>query len=123
MVVSTTHSLSGVTEDCFHFTVGEEPSFESVSQSHSPSQFVKAHSHSLFHLIVATIIHVRPGQHFYLIFQIVKARLRRNQRHTAACMVDPRLECKSPDPYLFPTELVLCYDQLEMFTFASKTRS
>lgn len=77
----------------------------------------------MFHLIIAIITHARPGQHFYLIFQIVKVRLGRNHCHTAACMVDTRLECKSPDPYLFPTQSVLRCDQLEMFTFARKTRS
>lgn len=123
LVVSTTHSLGGVIEDYFHFTVGEKQSFESVSQSYNTLQFVKAYSYSLFHLIIAIITHVRPGQHFNLIFQRVKVRLRRNQCHTAACMMDTRLECKSPNPYLFPTQLVLCYDQLEIFPFARKTRS
>lgn len=63
-IASTTDNLCGVTGDCFHFTDGEDQNPESAGQGHRTSQFAKAHSYPLFHLIIATIVQVRPGQFF-----------------------------------------------------------
>lgn len=116
LVVSNTHSLYGVIGNFSHFTDAEEHSYEWVVQSYHTLKFVKAHPCSLFHLITATLIQVRPGHCFYLSFQIMKLRLRQNQ--TAACTVDVWLEGKLSDSYLFSTELVLFYDYLGIVIFA-----
>ena len=68
LVVSTTHNLYGVIGHYSHFIDGEEQNYESAFQSHSTLQTVKAHSYPLFHLIIVTVIQVRPGQPFYLNF-------------------------------------------------------